>query len=218
MSTAHASSPSPGPRFGLSPRVWRVIAIGFGIGLLLFFLLWLDLRDNGDFYRPESKAQSADGQIFEPLPAPMSDGRGSASGLSEAAEAARRNPRPTPPPTPSPVEPAAQPAAADTPTAAERPTRASAPAGTPVPLSRPAPAYPAEAMRKNETGTVHLLITVDASGEPVEVKVKRSSRSRALDRAAVQAARRWTFRPAQQDGRPVTGSIEVPITFTLEGR
>lgn len=218
MSTVQPTSPRQGPRFGLSPRVWQVIAIGFGVGLLLFFLLWLDIRDNDDFYRPAGKSQSADGQVFEPLPAPMADGGRSASGLSEAAEEALRNPRPAPPPTPRPAEPAAQAPVAETPAASERLSRANAPAGTPVPLSRPAPAYPAEAMRNNETGTVQLLITVDASGEPVEVKVKRSSRSRALDRAAVQAARRWTFRPAQQDGRPVTASIEVPITFTLEGR
>lgn len=220
MSTVQPTSSPPGPRFGLSQRAWRVVAIGFGIGLLLFFLLWLDIRDNGDFYRPEGKPQSSDGQIFEPLPAPMADGGHSASGLSEAAEEALRNPRPAPPPvaqTRNETAPADRPGAE----APERPQPADRPAGAagvPVPISRPAPAYPAEAMRNNETGTVLLQITVDAAGDPRDVKVKRSSRSRALDRAAAQAARRWKFRPAQQDGRPVEASVDVPITFTLEGR
>jgi protein TonB len=88
----------------------------------------------------------------------------------------------------------------------------------PVPISRPSPRYPAEAVRNNETGTVVLRITVDERGEPVKVEIASSSRSRSLDRAAAQAARRWTFRPAQQNGRAVSGTIEVPISFTLEGR
>ncbi|MFZ5634967.1 MAG: energy transducer TonB [Pseudomonadota bacterium] len=220
MSTVQPTSSPPGPRFGLSQGAWRVVAVGFGVGLLLFFLLWLDIRDNGDFYRPEGKPQSADGQIFEPLPAPMAGGDRSASGLSEAAEEALRNPRPAPPPAAqaSTEAPPADRPGTDT---ADRPQPTARPAGAigvPVPISRPAPAYPTEAMRNNETGTVLLQITVDASGDPQEVRVKRSSRSRALDRAAAQAARRWKFRPAQQDGRPVEASVEVPITFTLEGR
>jgi periplasmic protein TonB len=65
---------------------------------------------------------------------------------------------------------------------------------------------------------VVLRITVDERGEPEKVEVARSSRSRSLDRAAAQAARRWQFRPAQQNGRAITATVEVPISFTLEGR
>ena len=102
MSTVQPSAP-PGSRFGLSRRVWWVVAGGFGIGLILFLLLWLDMRDNGDFYRAEDKADSADDQVFEPLPAPISGGDRSASGLSEAAAEALRNP-PPPVAMPRPVE------------------------------------------------------------------------------------------------------------------
>jgi protein TonB len=196
-----------------------VVAGGFGIGLILFLLLWLDMRNDGDFYRPEGKADSADGQVFEPLPAPMADDGRSASGLSEAAEQAIRNPRPPPPVAmPRPVETPVPSPVADAAPQNIRPTTGLAPGNVPVPISRPAPKYPADAQRNNETGTVVVRIEVGADGEPTEVSVVSRSGSRSLDRAAVQAARRWRFRPAQENGRAVAGAVEVPIAFSLQGR
>ena len=224
MSTVQPSAPqgsASGLRFGLSPRVWWVVAGGFGIGLLLFLLLWLDMRDNGNFYRPEGKADSADGQVFEPLPAPMADGDRSASGLSEAAEAAARNPRPQPPPPvapPRPLETPAPPPLADAPPQNNGPVQGLAPGSVPVAISKPAPSYPAEALRNGDTGTVVVRIEVGADGKTFAVSVVSRSGSRALDRAAVQAAKRWRFRPAQENGRAVPGAVEVPITFTLDRR
>lgn len=208
------------PRFGLSRRVWRVVAAGFGAGFLLFLLLWLDMRNDGDFYRPEGKSGGADGQVFEPLPAPMTGGERSASGMSEAAEEAMRNPPPPPPPVaaPRPVETSAQRPVADTTSQSERPTPNLAPGSVPVPISKPAMKYPADALRNGETGKVVVRIEVGADGEPTDVTIVSRSGSRSLDRAAVQAAKRWRFRPAQQNGRAVAAAVEVPIAFTLEGR
>ena len=222
MSIAPPAAPPPSPFRPprLSPRARRLLLAGFGLGLLLFLLLWWDLRDNADFYRPEARGQNAEGQVFEPLPAPMPDSGRSASGLSEAAEAARRNPPPAPPPVAQ--RPAAAPAERPQPNPARGGDTAAARAGAastlPVPISRPAPDYPVQALRNNESGTVHLRITVGEDGKASDVVIERSSRSRALDQAAVRAARRWTFRPAQRDGRPAEGTLSVPITFTLEGQ
>jgi protein TonB len=228
MSTVQPTTPqgpsrgsSSGFRFSLSRRARWLLAGGFGFGLLMFFLLWLDMRDNGNFYRPAGKTGGTDGQVFEPLPAPATDRTGSASGLSEAAEAALRNPRPAPPPPVQQAPPAQTPTdrpLSDASGQGDGTARPTAPGGVPVAISRPSPRYPADALRNNETGTVLLRITVDERGEPVKVEIASSSRSRSLDRAAAQAARRWTFRPAQQNGRAVTGTVEVPISFTLEGR
>lgn len=220
MSIAPPAAPPPSPFRPprLSPRARRLLLAGFGLGLLLFLLLWWDLRDNADFYRPEARGKNAEGQVFEPLPAPMPDSGRSASGLSEAAEAARRNPPPAPPPV---VQRPAPPVERTPPPPARTGNTAppiAAAASAPVALSRPAPDYPAQALRNNESGTVHLRITVGEDGKPSDVVVERSSRSRALDQAAVRAARKWKFRPAQRDGRPVEGTLAVPITFTLEGQ
>lgn len=219
MSTAGSvppQGPSPGRRFGLSRRAWWIAGAGFGVGLLLFFLLWLDMRDNGDFYRAPDHPAGGDGQVFEPLPAPQASGGQSASGLTEAAEAALRNPRPAPPPVASQAPAPAPAPATDTPPDAPRPAQALAPGDTPVPISRPAPTYPPDAIRNGETGTAVVRIEVGADGEPVEVSLVTRTGSRSLDRAALAAARRWKFRPAQRNGQPVPGTVEAPIAFSLE--
>ncbi len=219
MSIAPPAAPQPPSRFRLSPRARRLLLAGFGVGLLLFLLLWWDLRDNADFYRPEASGQNAEGQVFEPLPAPMPDGDRSASGLSEAAEAARRNPPPAPPPVAQrPTAPAAERPQTDPSRSADARPRGGGGTSLPVAISRPAPEYPSQALRNNESGTVHLRITVDENGKPSDIVIERSSRSRALDRAAVQAVRRWTFRPAMQDGRAVAGELKVPIEFSIDSR
>lgn len=210
MSTSQTSSspPSTAPRFGLSRRALVLIAGGFGLGLLLFFVAWLEMRDNGHFYRAEGKADAVDGQVFEPLPVPMAPGERSASGLSEAAEEAARRPKPAPPPAQVAGTADSQP-----PAAAPPPRSASGvPPGVPVPMSRVQPDYPPEAARRNESGTVLVRITVGSDGKPDDVDVLRSSRSRSLDRAATQAARRWRFQPGQ------AGTVEVPFEFKLDGR
>jgi periplasmic protein TonB len=219
MSTVQPTSPQR-PRFGLSRRVWWVVAGGFGIGLILFLLLWLDMRDNGNFYRAEDKVDSADSQVFEPLPAPVASDERSASGLSEAAEEALRNP---PPPhvamLPRPVEtPTPSPITIDATTQKNRPEVDLAPGSVPVQIPKPVMKYPADALRNNETGKVVVRIEVGANGEPTAVSIVTRSGSRSLDRAAMQAAKRWRFRPAQQNGRAVASAVEVPITFSLQER
>ena len=214
--SAPPQGPSPGHRFGLSRRTWLIVAAGFGVGLLLFFLLWLKTRGDSDFYRAPDRADGPGGQVFEPLPAPQPDGAHSASGLSEAAEEALRNPRPAPAPPPVAQQvPQTAPPPATT-AEAPRPAAGLAPGSVPVPISRPAPTYPSDAMRNGETGTVVVRIEVGADGEPTAVRLATRSGSRSLDRAALQAAKRWRFRPAQRDGQPVPGSVDVPIAFSLE--
>lgn len=210
MSTTQTSPSTPpppaAPRFALSRRALLLIAGGFGLGLLLFFVLWLEMRDNGNFYRAEGKADAVDGQVFEPLPVPMAPGERSASGLSEAAEEAARRPKPAPPPAQI-----AGTADSPAPAAPPPPRSTDVPPGAPVPISRVQPDYPSSAMRRNESGTVVVRIAVGSDGRPDDVEVLRSSRSRALDRAATQAARRWRFQPGR------SGTVEVPFEFKLDG-
>lgn len=83
-------------------------------------------------------------------------------------------------------------------------------------LTRVSPAYPAAAMRSRQEGSVLLRVQVDAQGTPTEVEIERSSHSRELDRAAIEAVREWTFSPAIQDGQPAASMVTVPVDFTLE--
>ena len=184
-----------------------IAGIAFAVGLVLFLLLWMKDRDNS-FYRAQAPVRSVEGQRFEPLPAPWPAGEaGNASGMGPPSEEDQRSAHiiEAPPPPPRPVAPPPPPAAV-----------AMAPGNVPVPIESPAPRYPPDALRRGESGTVLLRVHVGADGVPVAVDLVSSSRSRALDRAASDAVRRWRFRPAQRNGQPVDGVVQVPISFAAD--
>lgn len=214
-----AASRQPPRRAAASSRAWwpsrralLAAGIAFAAGLLLFVLLWIDQRHDNDFYRAAALPRSAEGQRFEPLPAPLpaDRGDGDASGMGAASRAPATGlpgSADVPPPAPTAAPPPATPPA----------PAAGALAGNaaPQPLHSPAPRYPRAAQRRGETGTVLLRVQVGADGQPRAVELVQGSGSRALDRAASEAVRRWRFRPALRDGQPVAGVVQVPITFDL---
>lgn len=203
--------PSPrvrrNPFAGLGRRTWWILLAAFGIGLLLFLLLWAGRRDD-DLFRVPAAARTGSGEAFDPLPAPRA---GSGLQFPQAApedaqsQATIEEPPAPPPPPPAPVEPPAQGEAGT----------ALAPNAIPVPVDAPQPRYPADAMRRRESGTVLLRVLVDADGAAYGVQLLSGSGSRSLDRAATGAVRRWRFRPAQRDGQAVPGTVDVPIDFRL---
>ena len=120
----------------------------------------------------------------------------------------------TPVPSDSPVStgPATRertPAERTAPAPADRDARA---------VTQPAPEYPAAALRSGEEGTVIVRVDVDANGNPTNVDVAQSSRSRDLDRAALSAVRKWTFQPAMQDGKAVASTVQVPVDFKVDAQ
>lgn len=77
------------------------------------------------------------------------------------------------------------------------------------------PAYPAYARRRGIEGRVILSVTVSADGNVAHVGIAQSSRYDVLDEAAVEAVRKWRFRPAHENGQAIVSTINVPITFRL---
>ncbi|KAF1703069.1 energy transducer TonB [Pseudoxanthomonas suwonensis] len=77
------------------------------------------------------------------------------------------------------------------------------------------PRYPPAAARAGIEGEVILVIDVDANGNVTNVTVEKSSRNRDLDRAAIEAARKWRFNPATVGGQKSAGRVRVPVNFTL---
>jgi protein TonB len=75
------------------------------------------------------------------------------------------------------------------------------------------PKYPAAALRNCAYGEVRLRVTIDASGNVLNVVTDKSSRSRDLDRAAMDAARKWRFNPGRTNGQAVGGDVIVPVNF-----
>lgn len=88
-------------------------------------------------------------------------------------------------------------------------------ANPPLLLSRIMPEYPRQARLQGVEGLVLLeaVLAVDGHVED-DIKVLQSIPS--LDLAAMQALRRWRFRPARdQENRPVRVILEVPMRFVL---
>lgn len=82
----------------------------------------------------------------------------------------------------------------------------------------PAPAYPREALLAGVEGVVVLEVHVGRDGQPLDVRLHRSSGHRDLDRAAVRHVQQtWRFQPAMRDGVPVEAIGLVPIAFNLSG-
>jgi periplasmic protein TonB len=198
--------PSPFTRWRPSAKALLFVIGAFAIGLLLFLALWWRDRGN-DFYRADVAAPAVEGQQFEPLPAPLPAGeaRSTASGMEA--------PTGVPAPAPPHIVQAPQTARPAAPAPPASPAAEIAAGTAPQPIQMPAPSYPSEALRNGDSGTVLLRVHVGPDGVPYAVDLVRSSRSRALDRAANDAVRRWRFRPAMRDGQPVAGEVEVPISF-----
>jgi protein TonB len=83
-------------------------------------------------------------------------------------------------------------------------------------LDNPPPAYPPLARRMKEQGRVLLHVLVSAEGTAQDVEVRTSSGSERLDRAAVEAVRRWRFIPAHRGDEKVAAWALVPILFQLD--
>ncbi|KAF1728363.1 energy transducer TonB [Pseudoxanthomonas mexicana] len=77
------------------------------------------------------------------------------------------------------------------------------------------PRYPPAAARAGIEGTVILIIDVDANGNVTNVAVEKSSRNRDLDRAAMEAARKWRFNPSVVNGQKAAGRVRVPVDFNM---
>jgi protein TonB len=71
------------------------------------------------------------------------------------------------------------------------------------------------AVVEGREGTVGIRALVGATGELRRVDVIASSGSDALDRAAAEAVRRWTFAPATRDGAPIDAYVTFKIRYVV---
>ena len=209
------AEPHPMLKSLLSPRNLKLLGIAFGVGMLLFLFLWLDQRNDTDFFKASNPgAQSSDDSgLPTPLPADVASDDQNASGLRLPAPGSRPSaPAGDLPRIIEPAVPAAPPPMAGPSGTASAATSSNNNA-TPVPISRRAPIYPREALRRGIGGTVRVQVSVAADGSVDRMEVAESSGDRFLDRAAMEAVRRWRFKPAMRNGQPVAATVVVPLEF-----
>ena len=84
----------------------------------------------------------------------------------------------------------------------------------PVTLSTAPPQFPESARKDTVRGTVVLNVMVGADGNAQDATIKQSV-PEDLDQAAVAAVRKWKFKPATRDGKPVAYLSTVTVSFNL---
>lgn len=76
------------------------------------------------------------------------------------------------------------------------------------------PVYPPALRRAGVEGRVVLVFVVDEQGQVQDARVERSTRPE-FEGPALEAVRKWRFRPARKEGRPVRTYMRQPIRFSI---
>jgi TonB family protein len=82
-------------------------------------------------------------------------------------------------------------------------------------LRNPKPPYPISSKENGEQGAVMLYACITDHGKVERVDLAQSSGHPALDRSALNTIRHWSFRPAQESGKPIPMCYRLPIRFLL---
>jgi len=81
----------------------------------------------------------------------------------------------------------------------------------------PYPPYPMVARRNGYQGRVVVRLAVAPDGRATDAQVLESSGHDVLDQSAVDTLKGWKLEPALSGGKPVPGSVNVPVRFRLSG-
>jgi protein TonB len=85
----------------------------------------------------------------------------------------------------------------------------------PVPVRTVAPKFPEEMRRNGSAGLVTVSCLIDEKGNVTEPKVLKSSND-AFSEPALEALKKWKFKPAKKDGAAVAIRVNIPVQFTVE--
>ena len=79
-----------------------------------------------------------------------------------------------------------------------------------------APKYPRAAQRRNMSGWVDLVFTVDIDGSVQDISIRESNPGITFVNAAVSAVEDWKFEPVIESGTAVRKRAAVRMLFALE--
>lgn len=84
----------------------------------------------------------------------------------------------------------------------------------PEPVSQVPPTYPADLKKARIEGSVTLLFVLNEEGRVEDPRVENSSRPE-FEKPALEAIRKWRFRPGMKEGRAVRTFIRQPLRFRI---
>ena len=82
----------------------------------------------------------------------------------------------------------------------------------PVPVRTVAPDVPSSFSRSGSVGLVTVKFLVDEKGNVQEPTIVKSSHAE-LEQPALEAIKKWRFKPAKKDGVAVAVHVTIPIKF-----
>ena len=85
----------------------------------------------------------------------------------------------------------------------------------PVPVRTVAPKFPEEMRRNGNAGLVTVSCLIDEKGNVTEPKVVKSTND-AFSEPAVEALKKWKFKPAKKNGEAVAIRVNIPVQFTVD--
>lgn len=84
----------------------------------------------------------------------------------------------------------------------------------PRPISQVEPRYPLELKKAKVTGSVVLLFVLNEGGRVEDLRVEASSRPE-FEKPALDAVRKWRFKPGTREGKAVRSYVRQQILFNL---
>lgn len=85
----------------------------------------------------------------------------------------------------------------------------------PVPVRTVAPEAPSGFAKAGVPGLVTVGFTVDVKGSVQDATVVKTTHE-VLNEPALNALKKWRFKPAQKDGQAVAMHVVIPIKFDIE--
>lgn len=85
----------------------------------------------------------------------------------------------------------------------------------PEAVSRISPSYPPELRKAKIEGSVTLVFILSAEGRVEDPRVEQSSRPE-FEKPALEAIRKWRFRPGMKDGEAVRTYVRIPMRFRIQ--
>lgn len=84
----------------------------------------------------------------------------------------------------------------------------------PVPVRTVAPEYPGALKRSGVSGIVTLNCLIDEKGDVQDVSLEKAS-DEAFIQPAIEAVKKWKFKPAKKDGVAVAIKVSIPVRFRI---
>lgn len=85
----------------------------------------------------------------------------------------------------------------------------------PVPVRTVAPKFPDDMKRLGTSGLVTVSCMIDEKGNVTEPKIVKASND-AFSEPAIEALKKWKFKPAKKDGEAIAIRVNIPVQFNVD--